>query len=194
MLREIIVSDGGSRDETGRIAAQQGVQVVTGARGRGPQMNAAAGVACGDVVWFLHADARPHPLALRDIARAYNGGCEGGNFRLKFRARGAWPRGFELIARVQRACGVAYGDAGLWARRDVFLRLGGFPAWPLFEDYDLWRRLRAGGRLHYSRLPIWVAARRFHGSPGRVLCLWARLQLEFWRGASPHDLARRYHS
>src|SRR5207248_9204142 len=59
LIREIIVSDGGSRDDTVAIARAAGARVVTGPRGRGPQMIAGAAAAIGDWLVFLHADCRP---------------------------------------------------------------------------------------------------------------------------------------
>lgn len=193
LLYEIIVSDGGSTDETVALARAAGAAVLTSSRGRGPQLNAGASAARGNTLWFLHADAHPHLLSLRALERASREGYAGGNFRLKFAARGWWPRAFELIARLQRRVGVAYGDSGFWVTRATWEQLGGFAAWPLFEDYDLWRRLNRSHPLHRSRLPLCVSARRIEREPWRVLWLWLRLQWAFWCGVSPHDLARRYH-
>lgn len=194
LLCEIIVCDGGSKDDTVSLARAHGATVVEAARGRGPQMNAGARVSTGTVLWFLHADARPHALSLREIRRARQNGCIGGNFRLCFAARGVWPRGFELVARVQRCCGVAYGDSGFWCERDTFELLGGYRAWPLFEDYDFWRRLNALGRVHPSRLPVRVSARRIETRPAQVLALWLKMQAKYWRGVPVEELAREYHA
>ena len=50
---EIIVGDGGSSDATKSVADACGVTVVSAERGRGTQMNAAAGQAAGDYLLFL---------------------------------------------------------------------------------------------------------------------------------------------
>jgi cellulose synthase/poly-beta-1,6-N-acetylglucosamine synthase-like glycosyltransferase len=50
VLVEIIVSDGGSLDETAALARTGGARVVHARQGRGPQLNAGAGegaIACG---------------------------------------------------------------------------------------------------------------------------------------------------
>src|SRR5947207_13935957 len=57
-IREIIVSDGGSRDETASIAHAAGARVMTGPRGRGIQLIAGAAAATGEWLLFLHADCR----------------------------------------------------------------------------------------------------------------------------------------
>lgn len=196
-IGEIWVSDGGSSDETILVSQKMKAQIVTGARGRGAQQNAAARLATGEILWFLHADALPARACGRQIEMCIRRGAPGGNFRLKFDARGFWPRIFESIARLQRAFGVYYGDSGIFVSRAAWRDIGEFQAWPLFEDFDFARRLEAfsrarkrktaccAGRLHAS-------ARRFRKSPARVLALWLGLQIGFRLGISPARLAEFY--
>ena len=54
---EIIVVDGGSHDKTAALASAQADRVLHIAPGCARQMNAGADIACGDVLWFLHADS-----------------------------------------------------------------------------------------------------------------------------------------
>lgn len=196
LLREIIICDGGSADETVAVALREGALVVETEANRGKQMNAGARAASGEVLWFLHADARPHRASLRAIEAACKMGKLGGSFRLKFQGRGLAPRVFEIVAWFQARIGIVYGDSGLWATRAAFEQLGGFRAWPLFEDYEFARRLWKLGarrRFYVSRLPIYASARRFQKWPWRTLGLWLRLQFLFWLGVSPARLARVYH-
>src|SRR5205085_6210981 len=56
---EIIIADGGSTDGTREWARdQQGLSLIDAPRGKGPQLNAGAAQATGDVLLFLHADCR----------------------------------------------------------------------------------------------------------------------------------------
>lgn len=77
---EVVVVDGGSRDATAERASGR-ARVVTAPRGRGPQLNAGAAAARGDVLWFVHVDTRPDPSALAGMGRALadpavvGGGC-----------------------------------------------------------------------------------------------------------------------
>src|SRR5438270_2908342 len=61
LICEVIVSDGGSRDDTIAIAKQSRAHIVTAAPGRGGQLCAGAAAASGDWLLFLHADCRPLP-------------------------------------------------------------------------------------------------------------------------------------
>jgi glycosyltransferase involved in cell wall biosynthesis len=85
---EIIVSDGGSRDETCQIAANLSCKVIRGAAGRGGQMRRGVEEAKGDVVLLLHADTWLPPEAgqavlncLRDVS------VSGGGFWKVFREK-----------------------------------------------------------------------------------------------------------
>ena len=53
---EIIISDGGSTDNTVKNAEQFGVKLCAGNKGKGMQMNRAAQSSNGEVLIFLHAD------------------------------------------------------------------------------------------------------------------------------------------
>jgi len=195
---EIIVCDGQSSDETASVAREGGAVVVETFPNRGLQQNAGAERATKGVLWFLHADARPHPDSLLHLEKvALNHHFSGGNFRLCFEGSTSSARALAAIARLQRARGIYYGDSGIWARREVFDVLGGFRDWPLFEDYDFARRLemfsrRNGMKTQYSLLPITASSRRLQKREGKVLAQWLILQLLFSFGASPEKLARLY--
>jgi glycosyltransferase involved in cell wall biosynthesis len=55
---EVIVVDGGSRDQTVEIARSFGVKVIDGPSGRARQMNVGASMASGGILLFLHGDTR----------------------------------------------------------------------------------------------------------------------------------------
>ena len=63
---EVIVVDGGSRDGTCDQASTAGAHVLHSRPGRALQLNTGAAAATGDVIWFVHADARIPPGA-RDL-------------------------------------------------------------------------------------------------------------------------------
>jgi poly(A) polymerase len=191
---EVLVVDGGSRDATVAVARQYGARVVESERGRGLQLTAGAGSACGEVLWFLHADARPAPGAVECIESALRRrDVVGGYFRIRFDGT-TWAARFltGLNPHLNRL-GMCYGDAGLFVRRSAYEAVGGFRPWPLFEDLDLLTRLRRRGRV--ARVPgtVVVSSRRFEGrSFAYVFGGWAVLQGLYWLGVPPGTLARLY--
>src|SRR3954464_4852707 len=59
LVAEVIVADGGSRDDTPALARAAGATVVEAPRGRGLQLAAGAERARGAWLLFLHADTAP---------------------------------------------------------------------------------------------------------------------------------------
>ena len=145
LLREIIVSDGGSRDDTVAIAAAAGAGVVTAPRGRGIQLIAGAAAATGDWLLFLHADCRLAPgwerAAAEFIARP-GASDPAGYFTFALDDPGPAARRLEwIVAWRCRALALPYGDQGLLIPRGLYDAVGGFAPIPLMEDVDLIRRL-----------------------------------------------------
>src|SRR5258708_18407119 len=80
---ELLVADGGSEDRTVEIASRH-ARVVHCSTGRAIQMNVAAQCASGDVLLFLHSDARLGASALRLVRHVMTDkGIVGGNFDIR---------------------------------------------------------------------------------------------------------------
>jgi len=177
-------------------AEHPGVRWEAGPRGRGPQMNAAAAVASGRWLLFLHADCRLPDGWQAAIDRAARdpevaGGCFG--FALDdadWRARVV-----EFGVRLRVAVfGLPYGDQALFVRRDVFEAMGGYRDLPLMEDVDLVRRLKRHGSLRVLPLPVTTSARRWHRDGWLRRTAGNALLIALYRlGVSPVRLARLYH-
>jgi glycosyltransferase involved in cell wall biosynthesis len=74
---EILVVDGGSTDETVKVAQLQGAKVFRSPqKGRARQMNFGAKNAQGDWLYFLHADTTPPPTFISDINQKIKEGFE----------------------------------------------------------------------------------------------------------------------
>ena len=85
-LKEIIVADGGSTDDTASIAERLGTRLVTSDRGRGQQLRAGAAVGRGEFLLFLHADSVFPQDGLGAITEVldHNARVAGGNFQVVF--------------------------------------------------------------------------------------------------------------
>lgn len=191
---EVVVSDGGSRDATVRVARELGARVVSGPPGRGPQLNRAAAAAGADVLLVLHADTVLPPGAVEALREAVAAGAVGGGFLVRFDAEGFVYRLGERVANLRaRLTRAPLGDHGQFVTRAAFEELGGFREWPLLEDLDFIRRLRRHGRVAVLPLRATTSARRFEaGGPLRtVLGNWWIWML-YAVGVSPHRLAKLY--
>jgi rSAM/selenodomain-associated transferase 2 len=159
---EIIVVDGGSTDGT-REAAAGATHFLEGPRGRAMQMNAGAALATGDVFLFLHADCTLEDGALAGAERSLRGaGFVAGCFVMQVRAPGLLFRLIDTCATARvRLTGIAYGDQGLFLRREQFQQLGGFPPLRFMEDLFFSRRLRQLGRVVVAPQRVFVSPRRW---------------------------------
>jgi rSAM/selenodomain-associated transferase 2 len=191
---EIVVVDGGSEDGTcgGASAADR---VLVAPRGRASQQNAGAAASCGDTLLFLHADCWLEPGNLQQIEAALSDGrCVGGCFQQVIGARGWRYRWLEWgNAWRVRLWGLAYGDQGIFVRRDIFERIGGFPTLRLMEDLYFMKRLRREGRVALLEGPLHVSARRWerHGVVRQTARNWWLTALAH-AGVSPDRLAGSY--
>jgi len=133
-----------------------------GKAGRARQMNHAASRAIGDVLLFLHADTLPPAAPLDAISQAIADGAVGGAFARRFDSPSKW---LKLSARLAdwrgRSLGLFLGDQGIFVRREIFDRLGGFDELVRYEDLDFSLRLRKAGRTALLVPPVLSSARRF---------------------------------
>jgi rSAM/selenodomain-associated transferase 2/rSAM/selenodomain-associated transferase 1 len=199
LLREpdvdVVVADGGSGDGTAAAAVAAGARVVAGPRGRAPQLNAGAAAAGGEVLLFLHADTSlpaGWARAVRDALRDQRIG--GGAFSF---ATDSPRRELRLIERAAnwrgRRLGVVFGDQAIFARREVFAALGGFPDQALMEDYELVRRLRRRHRFVVLAEPAVTSARRWEArGPWRTSLRNVAITAAYLAGVAPRRLAAWY--
>ncbi len=144
LVCELIICDGGSEDRTLALADALGAVIVTSPPGRGQQLRAGAAAARGAWRLFLHADSildRGWSDAVLHHIKA--GPEQAGYFDLRFTAQGWIPAWFAAWANLRsRLLSLPYGDQGLLIHRDLYDRVGGYPAIPLMEDVALSRKLR----------------------------------------------------
>lgn len=191
LIRELVISDGGSQDRTVQIAEAVGAVVVRGAASRGGQLRRGVEAAGGDWLLLLHADTVLDP-GWSDAVMVHMAGGQAGYFRLAFHTGGMAARIVAGWANLRsRVFGLPYGDQGMVLPRALLDRVGGIPDLPLMEDVALARRLQG----HMSLLPITArtSAARYE-SEGWVRRgrrnLWCLIR--YLCGADPHVLAQDY--
>lgn len=198
----LVLAHGGGRDATRAqlqsLAQAAGALYVACPRGRAVQMNAGATAllladAQVSALWFLPVESSIPEHADRLIAQALQAHAWG-HFDVRIRGRSHW---LPLLARLMswrsRLTGIATGEQGLFMRRAMFERTGGFAQIALMEDIDISRRLKRLAPPACVRAELGASGRFWdeHG-PLRTLLLMAVLRWRYWFGASPDALLRRY--
>jgi rSAM/selenodomain-associated transferase 2 len=189
----IIVSDGGSADDTVAVARAGGAAVVSPQRGRGTQLAAGAQAAGGTWLLFLHADSRLDAEWRKAVEAFAAAADRAGYFDLALDDPAPAARRLErIVAWRSSVLGLPYGDQGLLISRALYEAVGGFAAIPLMEDVDLLRRL-GRKRLAPIGATITTSARRYRdgGYVRRPLRNFCCLSLYF-AGVAPHRIARLY--
>jgi rSAM/selenodomain-associated transferase 2 len=145
LVREVILADGGSRDETGEIAEAAGCVLLAAEKGRGVQLAAGAGAARGEWLLFLHADTvlrAGWDAAVRGFIDDPANARRAGYFRFALDDPRFAARRIEWLVDLRcRKLGLPYGDQGLLIARDFYNELGGFRPIALMEDVDIVRRI-----------------------------------------------------
>ena len=195
-VKEVIVADGGSRDETVKLAEAAGCVVVSCAPGRGRQLCAGAARATGEIVLLLHADTWVPPEAGRALlACLAQPSMVAGGFYKVFRDPPSWlVRGSRfkcwwrlLVARRVMA------DQGIFLRRETLAGIGGVPDVPLMEEFELCRRLRPLGRIALADATVVTSARKFRKlGVLRTYALMWRVTLGYYQGVPLEELRRLY--
>lgn len=190
---EILFADGGSNDDT---LAQIGSRytVLNCPKGRANQMNFAAEEAKAHVLWFVHCDSVLPRDAHTQIEKAVESGAKWGCFHIGFDYDGPFMGCNTWFSNRRARKGIAFGDQGIWVRKDLFARMGSFPDLPIMEDYEFSRRMKAAA-IPITQLPgrIITSGRRYRGS-FPLITMWKMFYLRclYRSGMDIHEIARRY--
>ncbi len=192
---EVIVADGGSRDDTVARATPLADAVITAPRGRARQMNAGVLRARGEILLFLHADSllpdAADLLIIDGLKRSRRGW---GRFDVAIAGRHPLLRVVERLMNLRsRLTGIATGDQAIFVTRSLFTAAGDYPDIALMEDVALSKRLKRFGPPLCLNHRLTTSGRRWekHGVLRTILLMW-RLRLAYWMGADPSKLAMRY--
>lgn len=190
LIRELIVSDGGSSDATVEIAKAWGAEVIEGAPSRGAQLARGCLAAKGQWFLILHADTSLADDWVGPVVQ-HLGGSGAGWFRLAFKDGGLAGRLVAGWANLRSRLGLPYGDQGLLLPAALYGRVGGYPNQPLMEDVALARALK--GHLSGIDATAVTSAARYkqQGWLRRgARNLWTLIR--YFGGASPQQLAKSY--
>lgn len=201
LVREVVIADGGSTDQTIEICDAAGATLITADKGRGTQLRAGAKLAKGDWLLFLHADTVLSP-GWEDEVSKFLEQVEQGRFRgkevaaaFRFALDDFGPAARWLEWAVSLRCALLrlpYGDQGLLIHKNFYKKLGGYPDAPLMEDVSLVRRI-GWRRMVFLRSEAVTSPARYHrdGYLKRSLSNLGLLSLYFLR-VPPRILARLY--
>jgi rSAM/selenodomain-associated transferase 2 len=148
LVREVVIVDAGSTDNTRELADATGAEIVVSAPSRGAQLAAGAARAKHPWLLFLHADTVLDVGWERDASHFMERVDDGrlqpaaAAFRFALDDEGLAPRCLEGLVGLRCALlRLPYGDQGLLIPRGLYDKVGGYREIPLMEDLDLVRRL-----------------------------------------------------
>ena len=191
---EIILVDGGSRDQTVKVALEFGsCQVVSSDKGRANQMNTGAKFAKGNILLFLHVDTQLSDFSFEQFLSS---GKVWGRFDVKLSGRKFIFRIIENFMNFRsKHTGICTGDQAMFVTKVVFDDINGFASIPLMEDVEISARLRKITRPYCLLASATTSSRRWEnkGVTRTILLMW-RLRLFYFFGVSVEKLAKQYGS
>ena len=191
---EIIVTDGGSTDNTFDLASKHGATVVKSERkGRAAQMNKGATVATYSLLYFLHADSIPPNNFTTKILEAHGKGATSGCFRLAFDyphwflRMNAWFTRFDVNA-------FRFGDQSLFTTKEVFEKAGAFREELLImEDQEIIHRLKKHGPFKIMNEVVITSARKYiDNGVYRMQGIFFRIWAMYYLGYSQESMLAVY--
>ena len=190
---EILFADGGSSDGTPQRIEQR-YPLLHSPKGRANQMNFAAKQAASEVLWFVHCDSLLPKDAHSQISRAVEDGASWGCFHIGFDYQGPFMGCNTYFSDRRAKKGIAFGDQGIWVKKDVFESMGGFPDLPIMEDYEFSLRMQKA-HIPICQLParIVTSGRRYE-KRFPLLTMWQMYHLRclYRKGVDIQEISRRY--
>ena len=165
---EIIVVDDASTDETATLASDLGCEVLSvELRNIGAVRNAGAARAKNDWLIFVDADTLVPPETLKQTLDALADGCIGGGAKVGISEDEALPwhkyAVYFFATLVWQSFGRWAAGCYVYARREAFVEIGGFPEeYFAGEEYFVSRRLKALGTFRIVTAPVITSARKLH--------------------------------
>ena len=197
-ISEIIVVDGGSKDESFKLVSDfnllnDKVILMSSERGRATQMNLGKQKATGTILYFLHADSFPpngfDQLIINEVKKGNLAGC----FKMKFNHHHWWLRLASWLTKFQwRAC--RGGDQSQYITKELFKEIGGFNEnYMIYEDNILINELYKRNQFKVIQKSIVTSARLYERRGIWILQYhFLTIYLKRWMGASAEDIYNYY--
>ncbi|WP_187270992.1 TIGR04283 family arsenosugar biosynthesis glycosyltransferase [Neolewinella aurantiaca] len=160
---EVVISDGGSSDNTRQIARSFGAIVVVSPPGRARQLNTGARAASGQWFYFLHADTTPpQNLSLHLRAAAQIGLPARFAVRFDREDENRWLALFGRMSKYDVSV-FRFGDQSLFLSREQFQSSGGYREdHELMEGHELARRIeKSAGGFRVMNGAVTTSSRRY---------------------------------
>ncbi len=191
---EVIIVDGGSRDNSLLLAHEITDKVVVSKAGRALQMNNGASIATGQVLLFLHADTFLPNDTVQLISDSFQKKNYWGRFNVRLSSNKVVYRLIESMMNL-RSCvtSIATGDQAMFVEKKLFDLINGFPEIALMEDVAISRRLKKIAKPVCIKQRVVSSSRRWekNGVLVTVLLMW-KLRLYYFFGVSPDKLNQLY--
>ncbi|WP_130734079.1 TIGR04283 family arsenosugar biosynthesis glycosyltransferase [Flavobacterium sp. J27] len=161
-IKEIILVDGGSTDNTLKIAKiYKSITILQSEKGRAKQLNYGAQFAKGEILYFLHCDSLPpkkfDSLIINEVGKGNLAGC----FKMKFNSN-------HIVLKITQwftQFNVKFfrgGDQSLFVTKKIFQEEKGFnEKYRIYEDNDLIYRLYKKIGFTVIQQHIITSARRY---------------------------------
>jgi rSAM/selenodomain-associated transferase 2 len=166
---ELIMVDGGSSDRTVEKVQKcidsfnHKLLLLRSERGRAIQMNKGAKMAHGDILLFLHVDCVLEKDALTIIEKVtHDNNIAGGGFKQAFSNPDFFLKFQSDIGNIRAGLNqIFFGDYGIFLKKKVFQKIGGYDDIPFLEDVEICRKAKRLGRLLQVDRKIVTSPRRY---------------------------------
>ncbi|MEQ9309452.1 MAG: TIGR04283 family arsenosugar biosynthesis glycosyltransferase [Balneolaceae bacterium] len=191
---EVIISDGGSTDQTVELSKASGAIVVRSPKkGRAAQMNFGASVANGEILYFLHADSYPPATFTKDIEESLSRGYSSGCYRLVFDDPHPLLQFYSWFTKFDLDY-FRFGDQSLFIKKELFTSLTGFNEKLLvMEDQMFVKKIKEKADFEILNGEVTTSARKYRQvGVIKLQLIFAIILILFYLGVSQESIIRFY--